>query len=391
MQRRSSFRIGAIRGFEVRVDASWFILFFLILWSLSAGTFPAVSPALHATTYLAMGLVGTLLFVASILLHELAHSVVAQARGIGIHGITLFVFGGLAHTQEEPHTPEDELAIAGVGPVVSLGLGALLLAVAALGRAQAWSPAVHEVAQYLGFINVLLAVFNLLPGYPLDGGRVFRAIVWKRTGDRVRATRWAAAGGRWVGLALIVLGIAEAVLLGAVVGGLWLALIGTFLRGAARMAGSPRALEPLADVRASDVMARDTPVVDAHMSLRDLARRFAEQSSAVAAVRGRLTAFPVRDGGRIVGTLALSRLERTPRDDWSATAVGQVMTRLDRHAVVGPDTDMRVVLDKLGTAEDGQLLVMDDDRVVGTISRADLAPLAVRTPAGPRPSSRVRG
>lgn len=163
MDERSGLEVASIRGFAIRVDASWFVLFFLILWSLSAGTFPAVTPELRGRAHFLMGLAGTFLFFASILLHELAHSVVARSRGIGIHGITLFVFGGMAHTSEEPHNPDDELVIAGIGPVVSFALGTVFLLLAALGRADGWSPAVYEVAQYLGYINLMLAVFNLLP------------------------------------------------------------------------------------------------------------------------------------------------------------------------------------------------------------------------------------
>jgi len=371
---RSGFRVASIRGFDVRIDPSWFILFVLILWSLSAGTFPALAPGLPSLAYLAMGLVGALLFFVSILLHELAHAIVAQSKGIGIHGITLFVFGGLAHTQEEPKRPEDELMIAGIGPVISFVLGAVFLLLAALGRDLGWSPAVHEVAQYLGFINLLLALFNLLPGYPLDGGRVFRAVVWRQTGDFARATRLAMAGGRWLGLGLIVLGIAEAVLLGALLGGLWLVLIGTFLRSAAGTSATQHAFEhAFAGVRAVDVMARDTPVAEAHMSLRDIARGIA--------LRSPRTSFPVRHNGRIVGTLPMSRLERTPRDQWSATPVAAVMSALHSDAVVRPETEMSEVLEKMRSSEDGQLLVMDDGRVVGSISRTDLAQLAVRARA----------
>jgi CBS domain-containing protein len=170
------------------------------------------------------------------------------------------------------------------------------------------------------------------------------------------------------------LGTAEAILLGALLGGLWLVVIGTFLRGAAGSAAAQQALEStLAGVRAVDVMTRDTPVVDAHMSLRDLARG--------TALRSPRTAFPVRDNGRIVGTLPMSRLERTPREQWSATPIGAVMSSLDHQAVVHPETEMSEVLDKMRSARDGQLLVMDDERVVGSISRADLAQLAVRARA----------
>ncbi len=374
MDGRSGFRVASIRGIDVRIDASWFILFFLILWSLSAGTFPAIAPGFGAASYLAMGLAGALLFFASLLLHELAHAVVARSKGITVEGITLFVFGGIAHTREEPRRADDELVIAGIGPVVSFALGAAFLLLAALGRALEWSPLVHEVAQYVGYINVLLALFNLLPGYPLDGGRVFRAMVWRHTGDLARATRLATAGGRWLGLGIIALGIADALLFGALLGGLWLALIGSFLRGAAAAAATRQALEHALDgVHAADVMARDTPVVDAHMSLRDLAYG--------TALRSPRTAFPVRDNGRIVGTVPMSRLERTPRDEWSATPVGAVMNSLDRGAVVRPDTDMSEVLDKIRAAEGGQILVMEDERVVGSISRGDLVQLAERARA----------
>jgi predicted transcriptional regulator len=278
----------------------------------------------------------------------------------------------MAHTREEPHNPDDELVIAGIGPVVSFALGAVFLLIAALGRATGWSPAVHEVAQYLGYINLMLAVFNLLPGYPLDGGRVLRAFLWKRTGDFARATRWATTAGRWMGLALIVFGAAQA-LFGAILGGLWLVLIGTFLRGAAGMAASQQALEQaLRGVRAADVMSRDMLVVDAHMSLRDLAHG--------AALRSPRTAFPVRDNGRIVGTLPVSRLGSTPRDAWD-TPVRKVMSALDEDAVVAPDTEMSEVLDKMRAAEDGELLVMQDDAVVGSISRSDVAQLAMRARA----------
>jgi Zn-dependent protease/predicted transcriptional regulator len=364
---KSGFRIASIRGIDIRIDASWLILFFLILWSLSAGTFPVAAPGLEAWIYLVMGLLGALLFFASILLHELAHCVVAQSRGIGIEGITLFVFGGVAHTRSEPQRPDDELVIAGAGPVVSLALGSIFLLLGTIGRAATWSPLVLELAGYLAYINLVLAIFNLLPGYPLDGGRVFRAVVWKRTGDLARATRWATSGGRWIGLGLIALGIAEA-LMGAILGGAWLILIGMFLRGAASTAAYRSALEHiLRTVRAADVMSR-TPIVDAHISLRDLAQG--------AAMRSPLAAFPVRAHGRIVGTLPVSALEGTPRHAWSSTAVGQVMSSLDQEAVVTPDTLMTEVIDRIRSA--GQVFVMQDQNVLGSISRSDLALLAAR-------------
>lgn len=367
------FRIGSVLGFEIRLDPSWFIIFFLVLWTLSAGVFPAAAPEQGTAVHVAMGVVGTLLFFASLLLHEISHSVVARTKGIPMRGITLFLFGGLAHTSREPDTAGDELQIAGVGPVVSLLLGALFLGLAALGRGWGWSPVVHEVSQYLGFINVALAVFNLLPGYPLDGGRVFRALAWKFTGDLAKATRWATTGGRWIGLLLIVLGIVDA-LAGALVGGLWLVFIGFFLRGAAGMASRQFALEQaLRGVHASQVMYSETRVLESGMTLEDVARG--------PAMRTTRDAFPVRDNGHVVGKLTLEDLTETPRDSWPSTTVREVMSTIDDGSVVRPETDMGEVLTKIRASEAGQVFVMENGTLLGSISARDLADLAARANA----------
>jgi Zn-dependent protease/CBS domain-containing protein len=374
------FRIGSVLGFEIRLDASWFIIFFLVLWTLSAGVFPAVAPGQSTAAHLVMGAAGTLLFFASLLLHEISHSLVARSKGIPMRGITLFLFGGLAHTSREPDTAADELQIAGIGPVVSLLLGVLFLGLAALGRGWGWSPAVHEVSQYLGFINVALAVFNMLPGYPLDGGRIFRALSWKLTGDLAKATRWATTGGRWIGLLLIVLGILDA-LAGALLGGLWLVFIGFFLRGAAGMASRQFELEQaLRGVHASQVMYSETSVLESDMTLEDVARG--------PAMRSTRDAFLVRDDGHVVGRLTLDELRETPREAWPSTAVGDVMSTIDDQSVVRPETDMREVLTKIRASEAGQVFVMENGTLLGSISARDLADLAARAAAFARARAR---
>ena len=374
------FRVGSVLGFEIRLDPSWFIIFFLVLWTLSAGVFPAVAPDRSTAVHVAMGAAGTLLFFASLLLHEISHSVVARTKGIPMRGITLFLFGGLAHTSREPDTAGDELQIAGIGPVVSFALGGLFLGLAAVGRAWGWSPAVHEVAQYLGFINVALAVFNLLPGYPLDGGRIFRALTWKITGNLAKATRWATTGGRWIGLALIVLGVFDA-LAGALLGGLWLVFIGFFLRGAAGMAARQFALEQaLRGVHASQVMYSETSVLEGDMTLEDVARG--------PAMRTTRDAFPVRDDGHVVGRLLLDDLTETPRDAWRSTTVREVMSTIDDRSVVRPETDMGEVLTKIKASGAGQVFVMENGTVLGSISARDLADLAARANAFARARAR---
>jgi Zn-dependent protease len=362
-----------VLGFEIRLDTSWFIIFFLVLWTLSVGVFPAAAPGQSTTVHVMMGAVGTLLFFASLLLHEISHSVVARSKGIPMRGITLFLFGGLAHTSREPDTAEDELQIAGVGPLVSLGLGAFFLGAAALGRSWGWIPAVHEVAQYLGFINIALALFNLLPGYPLDGGRVFRALAWKKTGDLAKATRWATTGGRWIGLLLIALGVFDA-LAGALIGGLWLVFIGVFLRGAAATAARQFELEQaLRGVHASQVMYGDTNTLQGDMTLEDVARG--------PALRTSRDVFPVQENGHVVGRLTLGQLTQTPREEWPSTTVRDVMGAIDDRSVVRPEADMKEVLRKIRASEIGQVFVMENGALVGSISARDLADLAARASA----------
>jgi Zn-dependent protease/predicted transcriptional regulator len=362
--------LGSVLGFEIRLDPSWFILFFLILWTLGAGFFPETTPDLSVSTHALMAVAGTVLFFASLLLHEISHSLVARAKGIPMKGITLFVFGGLAHTSREPDDANDELQIAAIGPVVSLILGGLFLVIAAFGRGLEWSPAVYEVAQYLGFINVALAVFNLVPGYPLDGGRIFRALAWRYTDDLGRATRWATTGGRWVGLALIVLGILDA-LAGALLSGIWLLLIGMFLRGASGAAMRQYALrQTLQGMHARDIMGPEPQTVPGTSTVAEWVQGPLMRTSGPAA--------PVTDDGHVVGLIAVDQVERVPRADWSGTRIHDVMTPLDDREVVRPDTDMADVLAKVGASEDGQVLVMESGAVLGTIARRDLVELARR-------------
>lgn len=251
------FRLARILGFEVRIDASWFVIFFLVLWSFSVAVFPARVSGLNGSVYFTLGLIGSLLFFATLLAHELAHSIVARAKGIDVEGITLFVFGGVARTRSEARTPGDEFAIAGVGPLASVLIAIALFGLAVAGTSLGLGIASIALLEYIAMLNLALAIFNLLPGFPLDGGRMFRAIVWKITGSLRRATRVATTGGRWIGYGLVALGMWSA-LRGAVVGGLWLALIGWFLRNAAISTEREQiANERLEGVRADRVM---TPV-----------------------------------------------------------------------------------------------------------------------------------
>ena len=358
------FRLGSILGFEIRLDASWFVIFFLLLWSLSAGVFPASVPAQSTVVHVVMGVAATLLFFASLLAHEISHSLVARSRGIPMAGITLFIFGGMAHATLEPDNPGDELVIAGVGPLTSLVLGGLFLGLAGLGRSWGWGPAAGEVARYLGFINIALAIFNLLPGFPLDGGRIFRAAVWKRTGDLERATRYATRGGRAIGIGLVALGGLE-ILLGALIGGLWLVFIGLFLRGAADATLRQFVLEQvLRGISVRQAMSTVPPVVGARTMLAEWIHD--------SLMGTRHSTFPVEDDGHVVGLVTLDQIEAVPREKWADTAVRDVMTDLDASMVASPDDDMKEVLAKVRGSTMDQVVVVEGTTPVGVLTSADI-------------------
>ncbi len=361
-----SFRLGSVLGIEIRIDVSWFVIFFLILWTFSQGVFPEEFPGLAPVAYIAMGLVGALLFFSSLLAHELSHSVVARRRGIPVEGITLFIFGGMARTRMESRSPGEELAIAGVGPLSSVVIGLIFGAIFWLGNRLGWTPAVTGVAEYLAFLNVMLAVFNLLPGFPLDGGRLLRAAVWKVTGDLGRATRVATLAGTALGSLVIAYGLFQAYR-GEFLDGLWLALIGWFVRNAARSSYRQFAVVHALDaVPASEAMTRWPETVPPEMTLQQLvAERFLGQ---------RFEAYPVvaRDG-RVLGLVTLAQVRAIPESEWPGRTVGEVMTAAQPGLEVAPEESMGRVLDKLQTSAVGRLLVIRDGRLEGIITPADVA------------------
>jgi Zn-dependent protease/8-oxo-dGTP pyrophosphatase MutT (NUDIX family) len=228
----AEFRLGTTLGFEIRVDFSAFFLLALLLWSFSTRVFPFALPGLSQAGYVLMGTMAALLFFASLLLHELSHAIVARAKGIHVAGITLFIFGGVARTSREADRAGDEFQIAGAGPLMSFFLGGVFWAVSHYGGQQGLHESVVAVAGYLGALNLVLAIFNLLPGFPLDGGRLLRSVLWRLTGNLTKATRWATLAGQGVAWALIALGVFE-IVSGNAFGGIWLILIAWFLRSAA--------------------------------------------------------------------------------------------------------------------------------------------------------------
>jgi len=355
----------SLRGTEIRIDSSWLLIFALIWASLSAGYLPRVAPEQSTAAYALAGLVGTLLFFVSILVHELSHTVMARRAGIAVPAITLFLFGGVSQMEEDANDPASELRIAAVGPLTSFVLAALFWGA---GRAlPASAPALlASGVEYLAFINFALGAFNLLPGFPLDGGRVLRAVVWWRTGSLRRGTRRAADAGKGLAVGLMVLGGLQIVLTGALIGGLWLVLVGMFLRGMAE-AGYQNLvlLQTLEDATVIDVATTDLVTVSPDRTIHELVDDYLLPHGH--------RAYPVVEGGRVRGLIALDDLKDLPAEKRSEVRVRDRMTPADASARVAPDVPLNEAFRKLSQAPGGRLLVMRGEELVGLLTKGGLA------------------
>jgi Zn-dependent protease len=337
-------------GIDIHVNASWFFVFFLILWSFAFGYFPQRYPEVPASLHLAAGVVSTLLFFCSVLFHELSHSLVARRHGVNVRRITLFIFGGVSHLTRESPDPAVEVRIAAAGPLASFALGGAFLALAAAGpdpRGSIWSGA----AGHLGLLNIGLGVFNMLPGFPLDGGRVLRAWYWGRSGDRVAATVQAAAWGRGLGWSLIVAGALLAVR-GRFLEGLWMIFVGLFLKEAA---GAERRQVQLGDtlsgLRVEEVMAAGPVTIPHHISVEEALHEFF--------LRHGYGGYPVTQDGRVVGIIALSHLGRTSPEERPRTPVARVMTALSTEQMTWPGEDLMSAMAKMNAAGVSRLPVLE--------------------------------
>jgi Zn-dependent protease/predicted transcriptional regulator len=362
--RKGVLELFKVAGVQVEIDYSWLIIFVLILWSLSAGYFPVMYPGHEWPSYWAVGLVATLLFFASVLIHELSHAAVGNRLGENISRITLFIFGGMAHMSGEPKSARDELKIAAVGPLSSLILG---VAFWLISKGVAFSPApVLWVAmfRYLAFINVALAVFNLLPGFPLDGGRLLRAVLWQRSGDLRKATAQAADWGNGIAWGLIGLGALE-IFAGALIGGLWLIFIGLFLRSAASASYQSVVVEQvLSEARVSDIMVREPVSLSPDLSIADAVEEYF--------LRYGYGGFPVVTEGQVLGILSLSSVRHCPAADRSQKKVRDIMRPRDAGIEISRSATVSEAMRRIIESETGRLLVMDGEHLMGLITRTGI-------------------
>lgn len=375
---KASLRLGRIAGIEIGIHYTWLFAFALIVWSLAEGFFPSSFPGWSRVAYWTTGVAAALLLFVSVLVHELAHSFVARARGLKVQGITLFIFGGVSNLGGEAASAKDEFAIALVGPLTSLALsGAFWGLTQVAGDPDA---PLAAVLFYLSFINLMLAGFNLLPGFPLDGGRVLRSILWGTTGNMARATRIATATGQAFGWLLIAFGMFQ-VLGGSFLGGLWIAFIGWFLISAADSSRREAAMrEQFHDVRVREVMQPEPDTVSPQTTVEELVQEWFLQ-------KGR-RALPVSEDGRLVGIVTLTDVKGLPQQRWHQARVAEIMSR-DPLYSVAPDDDLGVALRLLAEHNLNQVLVLQDSKLVGLLSRADVIRyLQLRQELGIRPAKR---
>ena len=362
-------RIGTILGIPVRLHLSWLLIFGLLTWSLAAGYFPEEYSELAPSINWTLGIITSLLFFLSVLAHELGHAIVAQRNNIHVKSITLFIFGGLAQIIREPQDPGQEFRIAAAGPLVSFLLAGLFYALYLLDQSIDWLAA---PSIWLARINLLLALFNLIPGFPLDGGRMLRAAVWRSTGDLKRATQIATTVGQLSAFAIIVVGISVAVT-GDLFDGLWLVFIGWFLQNASTTTlAQSNTQDILSGLRVSQVMAIEWPTLASKLPLNRLVEEKILRG-------GPRYYFIERDGygeeeksGCPKGMLSLTNVMAIPQSQWAFTPVDKIMVPWDELIVTTPDTPIIQAVQLMDEANVAQLPVLEEGQLVGILAREQI-------------------
>jgi Zn-dependent protease/CBS domain-containing protein len=377
---RSGFRIARLFGINIYIDWSWIFIFLLITWNLAGVVFPTIYPQMDFGNILALSVAASLLFFASVLVHELAHSLMAKARGLPVRRITLFIFGGVSNIEREPPSPATEFLVTIVGPLSSLVLGVLFIYLGgrdiqplALPTLQAFGQLepISTLFLWLGSINILLAIFNMIPGFPLDGGRILRSIIWAITGNLRSSTRIATWVGQAVAWMFILTGIAmvfgfQVPIFGTgIVGGLWLAFIGWFLNMAASQSYQQVVVaDMLEGVPVARLMRQDPPMVDPQTRISRLIDRHIMGTDE--------RAFPVLEHDRLVGLICLEDVRKVPRQEWDERQVQDVMTPADQLVTLSPRMDANEAFQMLTRKDVRQIPVIENGQLVGMLRRRDI-------------------
>ena len=359
------FKLFKLLGFEVSLDPSWIIIAVLIAWSLSTGLFPFQYKNLSTQTYWLMGIVGALGLFISIVAHEFTHSIVARMHGMPMKGITLFIFGGVAEMGDEPPSARAEFQIAVVGPLSSIAIAVIFYAIYGLGMQTGWPQPVNGVFAYLAMINGLLAAFNLVPAFPLDGGRILRSILWAWKKNLRWATRISSSIGTGFGIFLIVLGVFR-VLTGNFIGGMWFFLIGMFIHSAAKMSYQQlitrKALEgePL-----KRFMNTEPVTVPRSTTVEQLVEDYV--------YRHHYKLFPVSENhNKLLGCVTTKQIKEIPREEWGNISAGDLAVECSEENTIAPDADAVEALSAMRRNNAGRLMVVEKDKLVGIIALKDM-------------------
>jgi len=358
----TSLKIGKIGGIEVSVHWSWLFIFLLLTWSFATGILDHFYPGWSAAQRWIAGGIISIVFFISLLLHELAHSFLARSKGLDVRGITLFIFGGVSNLAGEPRTAQDEFAIAVVGPLTSLLLGAFFGAGWAI--LHFWTAGLAGIFANLAVINAIIAAFNMLPGFPLDGGRVFRSLVWWRNKNLLAATRSASRLGEALAYGLMGVGVLL-FFFGQLINGIWFFIIGMFLRGASAASYQQMVAEvTLSGLTAAQAASHDCQPVAPDLSVEQLVDSYV--------LAHNIRCFPVQAGDELLGLVTLHDIRHVPRDQWPLTSVFKTMTPFERLHVVSPGEDLRRVMQIMAQADINQVPVVDGRELVGLVSRSDI-------------------
>ena len=357
-----TFRVARIFGIDIEIHPSWLLILGFVAWSLSDAFFPDHYESWSTFAYWAVGISSAVLLFVTVLIHEMAHALVARHRGLPVPRITLFIFGGMSHMSRQPATAGEEFQIAAAGPATSI---LIALVSAGLGFAfREMSEKAEAILFYLAFVNLALGIFNILPGFPLDGGRVLRSIAWKRSGSFRQATRVASSVGEMFGYGLIVAGF-FILLAGGLLDGLWLAFIGWFLLGAARGEAANLQLEGvLRRLTARDVMQAEFPSVTPGTPVSEIVHDYMVGKGERAVM--------VANDGAVLGVITVSDVRRVPRDSWAQVPAQRIMTPRSNVITVNAAQPAVEVLVLLGEKGLNQVPVLEDGRMVGLVTRREL-------------------
>lgn len=364
---KNSFRLFTVMGIPIEIHFSWFIIFGLIVFTLARGYFPMLAPGIDPLIYWIMALIAAVLLFSCLLLHELSHSIVAKANRLPIAGITLFVFGGVAHMEKEPNSPAVEFKMAAAGPLMSLFLAMFFLLLTFLGVSFKINRLFIIICNYLYILNLALAAFNLIPGFPLDGGRLFRAILWHFLKDIKKATRIASVFGKAFAFILMGTGLFW-FLTGYFIGGAWFMFIGFFLYEAAETSYRQLLMKKIfSKVRVKDIMSRDVISIPSRENIENIVNNYI--------FKYRHSAFPVIEDDILLGIITFHDIKEVPKEEWGKKTAKDIVIPVTKNLTISPDAYMSTALTQIASNGIGRVLAIKDQKITGILSHKDIVRL----------------